>query len=303
MLRALVRFIPEPVKAVIRPYRSDLRKIYKWIIYPTRIVRIAPYVWRTEIREIIAFRKQRARYQAEYADPSASPLISIVIATYNRADLLMTRAVPSVLAQSYTNYEVLVIGDCCSDDTGARVAALNDPRFRFYNLPERPPYPPDKRHRWLISGYHALNTGRQMAQGKWLANLDDDDVWMPEHLEKLLRFAQNNHYEFASSQSVMQLDDGTLRIKGKSPALGMFEKTHCTYFSRTYLRVFQYEYHSWRGGRGLDKQILGKYQRAGVRAGFLSEPTATYMLNNQDVRAKYRTRMHPDQARSLHSRH
>ncbi len=272
------------LRARLSPLRTWATRLWLRANYPLRVIRIFPYVWKTELAEIAAFRRARAAHEHEYADPNEKPLISIIIPTYNRAELLMTRAVPSILAQTYQNFEVLIIGDHCSDDTGERIAALDDPRFTFYNLPERPPYPPDKRKVWLLSGYKAMNTGRQIARGKWLASLDDDDVWLPEHLEKLLRFAQHGNYEFASSQSLMLLPNGQTRVKGKPPALSLRDKTHCTYFSRAYLRTINYEYHAWRAGRCIDKQILGKYRRAGVRAGFLEEITAHYMLNNHGTR-------------------
>ena len=272
------------LRARLSPLRTLATRLWLRVKYPLRVIRIFPYVWKTELAEIKAFHQARAQHAHEYTDTTENPLISIIIPTYNRAELLMTRAVPSILAQTYPYFEVLIIGDHCTDDTEKRIADLNDPRFTFYNLPERPLYPPDKRKIWLLGGYKAMNTGRQMAQGKWLASLDDDDIWLPEHLEKLLRFAQMGNYEFASSQSLMQLPNGQTQVKGKPPALSLRDKTHCTYFSRSYLKSINYEYHAWRAERCIDKQILGKYRRAGVRAGFLEEITARYMLNNQGTR-------------------
>jgi len=262
----------------LRPLRRGFRKVRGSFVYPLRVIRIFPYVWRQELRERREFVKARARYAHLYGK-NDDPLITVIIPTYNRAELLVTRAIPSVLAQSYENFEILVIGDCCTDDTGERLACFDDARIRFYNLPERPPYPEDKTKRWMIVGYHALNVGQDMARGLWLAKLDDDDMYMSHHLETLLRFAQQNDYEFVSSQSLMEIRPGEFVVKGRQPPLGMKYKTHSSYFWRSYLRVFRYEYHSWRAGRSLDKQILGKYHRAGVRAGFLEEPTVYYLLS------------------------
>jgi len=261
----------------LSPVRTRFRKAARVLKWPLRVISIFPYVWQQELHEYREFVSARARYSHLYAD-NDDPLITVIIPTYNRAELLINRAIPSVLAQTYQNFEILVIGDHCTDDTAERLAQFNDSRIRYYNLPERPLYPEDKTKRWMISGYHALNTGQDMARGLWFAKLDDDDMYMPHHLEKLLRFAQENDYEFVSSQSLMEIRPGEFVIKGKQPPLSMKDKTHSSYFGRFYLRVFRYEYHSWRAGRSLDKQILGKYRRSGVRAGFLEEPTVYYLL-------------------------
>ncbi|MDO8665381.1 MAG: glycosyltransferase, partial [Gemmatimonadales bacterium] len=63
------------------------------------------------------------------------------IATYNRGAVLCERTIPTVLAQTYPHFELLIVGDHCTDDTEERVKALKDPRIRFVNLPERGNYP------------------------------------------------------------------------------------------------------------------------------------------------------------------
>lgn len=284
--RFLLRALPANVKVKFRPLVRPYQKLITALWFPLRVVRIFPYVWRTEMNERLAFPEIRAAHEHEYTDTNESPLISIILPTYNRAELLMTRAIPSIQAQTYQNFEVVIIGDCCSDDTGERIAALNDPRFTFYNLPDRTVYPQSKVHFWMTVAYRPMTVGRERAQGKWLASMDDDDIWMPEHLEKLLRYCQRNNLEFASSQSLMELSSGEYRVKGEPPPLSYQQKTHCTFFSRTYLRVFKYERHSWRANRSIDKHLLGKYRRAGVRAGFLEDVTAYYLLSNVGVRVK-----------------
>lgn len=267
------------LRARLRPIRTRFRKIISRLKWPLRVIRIFPYVWRTELKEWQEFRKLRAE-NADLYQKQTSPLISVVIPTYNRAHYLRERSIPSVLAQTYQNFEIVVVGDHCTDSTEAMLAEINDPRIRFYNLPERPEYPKDKSKLWLIGGYKARNTARQMAKGLWIAHLDDDDVFSPHHLERMLQFVQENDLEFASAQAKMELESGEFEIKGKPPALNLRNKAHSSYFYRTYLRAFSYEQNSWRAGRCDDKQILGKYRRAGVKAGFLEEQTVMYLLNS-----------------------
>jgi glycosyltransferase involved in cell wall biosynthesis len=62
------------------------------------------------------------------------PTLSIIIATYNRSHLLR-HAIQSVLRSTFQDWELLVIGDACTDDSEACVLAFNDARIRFHNLP------------------------------------------------------------------------------------------------------------------------------------------------------------------------
>ena len=133
-------------------------------------------------------------YQAPFTDPN--PLITVCIATYNRGKLLTERAIPSVLNQSWKNLELIVVGDCCSDDTAARIAEIKDARLRFINLPVRGTYPADPHLRWMVAGSTPMNHALNQAHGSFITHLDDDDRFPQDRLEKLLAFAQTNQYEF-----------------------------------------------------------------------------------------------------------
>src|SRR4029077_10090827 len=65
-------------------------------------------------------------YQEAYSDPD--PLVSIAVPTVGRLDALIDRALPSLLAQSHTNLEVLLVGDAAAPEVQQAVAALGDPR-------------------------------------------------------------------------------------------------------------------------------------------------------------------------------
>jgi glycosyltransferase involved in cell wall biosynthesis len=110
----------------------------------------------------------------ESAVPSKAPRVSIVIATYNRSNVLAL-TLRTVLWQTVADWEVLVVGDACTDDTPAVVAGLADPRIRFVNLPE---------NCGEQSGPN--NYGAQNTAGKYLAWLNHDDFWLPDHLERAL---------------------------------------------------------------------------------------------------------------------
>ena len=128
------------------------------------------------------------KYQGVYCQPF--PLVSVCIATYNGADLLSNRALKSVLNQTYTNVEILVVGDCCTDTTEEQIAKLDDKRISFINLPKRGDYPSDPQWRWMVAGTVPLNHALERARGEFICHLDDDDDFLPDRIEKLLRFIQ-----------------------------------------------------------------------------------------------------------------
>ena len=100
---------------------------------------------------------------------SLPPRVSVVIPTYNRAGLL-PRAVASVLAQTWTEFELLIVDDHSTDGTPAAIARFADGRIRSFRHPRN-------------SGQSkALNTGIGHARGDYLAFLDDDDEWLPGKL-------------------------------------------------------------------------------------------------------------------------
>lgn len=100
-------------------------------------------------------------------------LVSVVIPTYNRAELVQ-RAVHSVLSQTYPDLEVIVIDDASTDDTRDRIKTLQniDHRVRYF------------RHESNRGAQAARNTGIQAAKGKYIAFLDSDNEWLPRKLEK-----------------------------------------------------------------------------------------------------------------------
>lgn len=110
---------------------------------------------------------------------AASPVVSVVIPTFNRVDLLPS-TIESVLAQTFGDLEVLVVDDGSTDGTGDYVTSLTDPRVRYL------------RNEW--SGLPAVNrnTGIRAARGEFIAFLDSDDLWLPEKLEKQVGFLRTN---------------------------------------------------------------------------------------------------------------
>jgi glycosyltransferase involved in cell wall biosynthesis len=97
-----------------------------------------------------------------------SPLVSVLIPTYNRANYL-PEALHSVLTQTFTDFEVLIVDDGSTDDTPALLAQIRDPRVRCF-------------HQTNAGTAAARNTAMRAARGQYIACLDSDDRWDAEFL-------------------------------------------------------------------------------------------------------------------------
>ncbi len=103
---------------------------------------------------------------------TAAPTVSVIIATYNRSQPLR-HAIRSVCNSTLSDWEVIVAGDACTDDTAQVVSSFDDPRIRFINLPSRC---------GDMSGPH--NHVLPLARGRYVAFLNHDDLYLPDHLAK-----------------------------------------------------------------------------------------------------------------------
>ncbi len=100
----------------------------------------------------------------------SEPLVSVVIATHNRPAALR-QALRSVLHQSLPDWEIIVVGDACRSDTAATVAAFDDERISYIDLPVN-----------FGEQSGPNNIGFARARGRFVAILNHDDVWFPDHL-------------------------------------------------------------------------------------------------------------------------
>jgi glycosyltransferase involved in cell wall biosynthesis len=115
-------------------------------------------------------------------DTSGHPIVTVVIPTLNRSQLLVQRALRSALSQTLANIEVVVVVDGPDPATIEALEEMDDPRLRWIALPEN------------AGGSEARNIGVRAAQGDWIALLDDDDEWMPYKLERQLDAALHSTY-------------------------------------------------------------------------------------------------------------
>lgn len=113
-------------------------------------------------------------------------MVSIIIPTYNRAEHI-TKAVNSVLDQSYADLELIIVDDGSSDDTKERISMINDSRIKYI-------------YQDNAGACVARNRGIEMAQGQYIAFLDSDDVWHLDKLEKQIKIIQEKGADLVFSK-------------------------------------------------------------------------------------------------------
>ncbi len=123
-------------------------------------------------------------------------LVSVIIPTYNRKTYVV-RAIDSVLAQSYKNVEIIVVDDCSKDDT---YEVLLQMQKKHPNLVA-------KRNDVNLGPAGTANAGIEAARGKYIAILDDDDIWSDrKKLEKQVDFLEKNNEYVLVGGGVIKVD-------------------------------------------------------------------------------------------------
>lgn len=123
-------------------------------------------------------------------------LISIIMAAYN-SEKTISRSIESVLSQTYTDFELIVINDCSSDKTADIVRSFDDDRIRLIN---------NEKNMGVSKTRH---NGVEASRGEWIAILDSDDIWKPDKLMKQVELQKKTGAELLYTGSAFIREDGT----------------------------------------------------------------------------------------------
>lgn len=110
-------------------------------------------------------------------------LVSIIMPSYN-TERFIADSIKSVLGQTHTDFELIIVDDCSADNSVEVIRSFKDPRIVLIE---------NERN---CGAAICRNKGLRAAKGKWIAFLDSDDTWMPEKLEKQIKFMRENDYAF-----------------------------------------------------------------------------------------------------------
>ena len=174
----------------------------------------------------------------------SEPLGSVIIPTYNRFDYLLN-AIKSVEEQNYANKEIIIINDCSTDE-----------RYYKYTFGDNITKIDLDKNQKDVLGYvsagHVRNFGIKKANGKYIATLDDDDVWLPQKLDKQIKIME-------SSKNKMSATDGLIGsgVYNKNSTYEIYNKEHFyKRISKKYKKSFFSSYRSFKFPNEFDFSFL-----------------------------------------------
>ena len=131
------------------------------------------------------------------------PEISVIMSVYN-GETYLEEAVESIINQTFTNWELVIINDCSTDSTSQILAdfALKDERIKVHTNEVNLRLPT------------SLNKAISLCQGKYIARMDADDICLPDRLEKQYRFMEENSHVALSSCRFMTVKNGVYMSGG-----------------------------------------------------------------------------------------
>ncbi|MDP1867432.1 MAG: glycosyltransferase family A protein [Bradyrhizobium sp.] len=180
-----------------------------------------------------------------------SPRVTVIIPTYNRSAVLRY-AISSVLAQTMPEFELIVVGDACTDDSEQVVKAISDPRVKWINLP-------------VNVGHQAgpNNRGLQEARGEFIAYLGHDDLWLGHHLQCTIDALKRTGADVAHSL-LMSVSPGEVVGLPVMPLPGVGSAPSCSVYRRSVTDAIG----GWRDYRELDLAPESDLFRRAEAAGF-----------------------------------
>ena len=101
-------------------------------------------------------------------------------------------AIASMLWQTEQDFELLIVGDGCTDETPNIVASLQDERVRWFDLPKAP-----------LSGYANPNVALKQARGRYIAYAQHDDIFFPDHLAQLIATIETSRADWCYSRPAL----------------------------------------------------------------------------------------------------
>lgn len=235
-----------------------------------RAAEIARHIYDEEPANRRRLNALRASEEYELAFSEDEPLVSFIVPTYTSYETLRDVALPSILGQTYSNLEVIVVGDCAPAETERVIASVGDPRVSYYNRTIRGPYPDDPDRRWFAIGGPPFNDGLARARGRWIAVLGDDDAVRPTHTEHLLAAAREHRWEHCYGLQEVHFGEGEPLTLGEfPPRLGQWGTQAAIVHSG--LRFFEAELSDSIYGEPSDWAKCRRMLRAGVRFGMVDE--------------------------------
>jgi SAM-dependent methyltransferase len=243
--------------------------------------------WAKQILDALQSDIDRAAFEAA-PRPSLDydSLVTVRIPTFGSVDLLVERAIPSVLAGVHQNLELLVCSDGPQPHARAAVEAIEDPRVRYLELDERPSYPSRKESFWQVAGTYPVNRLLDEARGELIAPLDHDDGFTYGHIHRLMEELMQGG-DFVYGQAMTEYPLGDWRLLGSAP-LRYGEIVHATVMYSSRLRHMRYDPYAWLLDEPGDWNLWRRIQATGASIRHVPEPVAVHFKERSSIGGEQR---------------
>ncbi len=197
---------------------------------------------------------------------TGDPIVSVIMATYNSSNTLKL-ALKTVLWQDFTDFEIWVVGDSCTDDTEEVVLSFGDRRINWVNM------------RKNSGGQGAPNNeGIRRARGEYIAYLGHDDLWFPWHLSTLVRHIRESGADFVHPLSALFSPSGLESMVGppsekRTNTYHFTPPPSCWLHRKDVVEDIGYWGDHIKLHRGVDFDYLRKFQLAGKKISFIPKLT------------------------------
>lgn len=166
------------------------------------------------------------------------PLVTISIPSYNGIDFLKNCSIPSILNQTYGNFEAFIINDGPDRAVENLIKSLNDNRFKYLDYPKVNYH--SKHETWCLGGTTGQNIALDMCSGDYISHLDQDDLWAPFFLSYKVNYLNSNkEIDFVHSNCIWSSGNiifGT-NYNGSKTKNTM---SHHTVMYRSFLKKYKY---------------------------------------------------------------
>ena len=214
-----------------------------------------------------------------------SPLVTVRIATYGDADLLVERAIPSALNGTHGEVEVLVCSDGPQPHAREAVAKVEDSRVRYMELPERSVYPQRPYAFWQTAGSYPFNLMLGEAKGRFIAPLDHDDAFTTDHIQVLLGALGSASADFAFGVGVCEFNNGTWGMIGSAP-LRYANIIHASVLYSRRLLHMRYDPHSWLLGEPTDWNMWRRIAETGAGVAHIPVPVVVHFKEGTSMEGR-----------------
>lgn len=206
-------------------------------------------------------------------------LVSVIIPTYNHSEFI-GKALQSVIDQTYTNWEAIVIDNHSDDDTDSVINSFVDPRIKLLKI----------HNNGVIAA--SRNMGIQHARGVWIAFLDSDDCWYPKKLDRCIQELERGYDLICHGEVWLNIRDNVRNARNvfygpESRAIfqsllfsGNCISTSAVVVRRHYLETVSGFNESPNMVTAEDYHLWLKLSRAGAHIGFLNEMLGEYVIHD-----------------------